>query len=466
MWNPRGLMVRDGQKRAELMEVLREEDPPFVGLSETLLDPTFTDEEVCPPGYVIHRQDREAQPHTRLGKRRRRRGGGVALLVHEGRTLAEVRGHAGEGFEMVCATDVVSSTRYIVLYRRPGPQAEARLLEVVADEIQQAPRALVLGDLNMNMRKPNAQPRALREVLEQHGLRQRVPFVTRPPEGRQKLGSILDHVWSAGECRCSRIAALSQLSDHHAIRIRHAHLPPTQLVKARYVWRRRWDRVQPEAVRAILEEEASSLKEGRPGRREEETALLAQQQRDKAARHRGVGRYAEAALLLAEIPQQQPPRSDPSTVLAIWDRVWERVKRELAPRTRHRIRRSKRPLPWETEQVTSSRRRRNQLYRRLRAEPAAAEAETAYREAKRQAQRAYRNSRRDHIRRHWSQAGKPLNKDHWRFLNDIAGRKETTRPEPDASPDAVNRAFLKKVEDIRAPLASAPQPIIERQGDA
>ena len=73
--------------------------------------------------------------------------------------------------------------------------------------------------------------------------------------------------------------------------------------------------------------------------------------------------------------------------------------------------------------------------------------------ARRAAEQIYKDSRKNYIKVHWKKAGdKPFNKDHWRFLDTMMGRKVRKRVEPKCSPDALNDAFLMKVHGIRAPL--------------
>ena len=65
------------------------------------------------------------------------------------------------------------------------------------------------------------------------------------------------------------------------------------------------------------------------------------------------------------------------------------------------------------------------------------------------ATRGYTAARREYIAAHWKKAGeKPPQAEHWRFLNRLMGRKSKSRSEPDCSPDALNDAFIRKVDRI------------------
>lgn len=93
------------------------------------------------------------------------------VLVREGRPVRDVRKHAGADFERVTFEDAATGTRCFAVYRRPGATVSSRLLEVLGDELQQAPRSIVLGDLSLGWRRRGAQPRQLRLLLEMYGLR-------------------------------------------------------------------------------------------------------------------------------------------------------------------------------------------------------------------------------------------------------------------------------------------------------
>eukprot|EP00662_Eupelagonemidae_sp_cell21_P037082 gene37082-biopygen74340 len=305
----------------------------------------------------------------------------------------------------------------------------------------------------MNMLRPYPQPTQLRtQLAHQYSLTQRVRFVTRPPTGRrQTRGSLIDHVWSHDACRCTRIPVLSQHSDHHAIRVQFGGMRQSRAQPVKRAWVRKWERVKSEDVAKILDEEMP-VRGMRAG-----TTLQAfvQMEAEAEMRRRGVG--GSSAPCPSPPPKEKGTPEEAENVLAGWERAWGRIKTELAPRVRITVRKESSRFPWVTEKVKAAKRLRNQLLRRAHT----AEGKTAYHKAKREAERVYKESRRVYIKEHWKKAGdKPFSREHWNFLNRLMGRKSKHRVEPRSSPDAVNNAFVKKVERIRAPLLEEPMPDI------
>ena len=114
--------------------------------------------------------------------------------------------------------DKTSGTRYILVYRRPGPNISEELLDVLRDEIQGSKDPLVLGDLNMNLRAKVPQPRQLNTLLRTSGgLKQQISFATRP-----ESNTIIDHVWSRRACRCTKLFHKPDQSAPVAVRVPRA----------------------------------------------------------------------------------------------------------------------------------------------------------------------------------------------------------------------------------------------------
>eukprot|EP00663_Eupelagonemidae_sp_cell21sb_P003140 gene3140-7003_t len=337
------------------------------------------------------------------------------------------------------------------------------MLEALEHELGRAQHPLVLGDLNMNTRLQNPHPRQLMTLFQQYKLRQRVPFVTRPGK-KPGRGSTLDHVWASQTCRCTHIPQLSQHSDHLAIRLQCGVPAATPPKPAKYVWRRRWDRVKVEQVEAILDEELRT-EYSRPAK-DGGRVLKAYRPRDALTemQQHGVGARIEGAADRGE--KTTFSRAQATAVVEGWERAWLRIKRELAPRVRTRVRRAEAVHPWLTEAVRGKMRARNQLYRRWQ-QAGDASSYAEYKQARGDTERAYKVARRDYIRKEWSKAGnKTLGKEQWRLVNRLAGRKVKQSAEPDCTPEAVNDAFMRKVERIRAPLRKEPDPAIQELRNA
>eukprot|EP00662_Eupelagonemidae_sp_cell21_P056655 gene56655-biopygen98590 len=441
LWNVRGLMAKQGLKLAELQAVMMKEQAELVVLTETHLDEAFTDEQISASGYQTLRVDRE--PHPRKQKLRQR--GGVLVFAHESRTLSKITTRQGSDFELLAFDDDRSGKRYIAIYRRPGPSVSWDLLDALDEELQQADHPVVLGDLNMNTLAQAPQPRQLHTLLKhKYSLQQRIPFVTRPPTRPNGRGSQIDHIWAKHPCRCSHIPQLSQHSDHRAVRMYCASLQPSPQKRAKVVWRRRWDKVEGDDVRAILEQVMPR-------------ARLWSHMPEEAAE--------EMRRNMCGPGEPKLHRTQPSEVKGVvdrWDEAWTRVKTELAPKQRVRVKTTTSKFPWITKEVRAAMRERNQLQRRSTAQGATAQDRAEYQTARADTERQYKRARREYITKHWKKCstGKGFNKEHWRFLNRVMGRKASIRPEPKCSPDALNESFLAKVERIRAPLESEPQPAV------
>jgi hypothetical protein len=101
---------------------------------------------------------------------------------------------------------------------------------------------------------------------------------------------------------------------------------------------------------------------------------------------------------------------------------------------------------------------RDAVWRRARRASAPAEVREDATRVDRELKKAIKVARRAYIRSHWDRDS-GSSKRQWRLLNNLTGRKPSSRPEPSASPDDVNQAFAKKVADISARLHDGPLPL-------
>jgi len=472
-------MAKEAVKLAELQVIMAREEPELVLLTEPHLEAHHLDPEVTPPGYTVHRVDREGvglEPGLQLpippglsksaeGKlrnalarrQRRRKGGGVLLFARQGRTILNVAQSRGDDHELLAFDDEGSGRRFVLVYRRPGPAVSKELLDALAEQTQGCKNVVVMGDLNMNMRAKVPQPRQLHTMLRQQlGLTQQVRFVTRPPRGGRGSGTVIDHVWTAGPCRCTHIPEVSHLSDHLLLRVNLPSVSASQAPRRGMVWRRRWDRLDPERLEGILREEMPPAPHGAG----HGGGLAGRGVFDPAApRCWRAGRAIRRAH-----GEEAPAQADEAASgedLERWERAWRRVKDELVPRVRSRARKAPLKYPWLRGAPLEAMQRRNRLRRRARAPGAGPPERAAYKAACTQALAVQRSARRRWIRERWRRCGPgALRSEHWRFLNGTMGRKVKCRDEPRASPDAVNAAFLGKVERIRRPMEREPGPEI------
>eukprot|EP00662_Eupelagonemidae_sp_cell21_P057703 gene57703-biopygen97117 len=459
VWNVRGLMVKQGMKLAELQEVMQKEKAAWVILGETHINDTFEDDTVTALGYAppfrLDRGEEDEVHVAKKGRKRRKHGGGLLVYVEEGREVEGPRKYRGDDFEMIAFDDVATRRRIIAVYRRPGSTVSKDLLDALDAEVQAEEWSpLVVGDLNMNTMCRYPQPRQLHTQLKvQHELRQQVKFVTRPPVGnrqrRWRKGTQLYPVWARTECPCTHIPELFVHSDHRAIRVQCGDWRKSPAQPVRRAWRRKWDAVDADEVKRILMEEMP------------ERGMRARAQRPFIPQE-AAEELAEQGITLpgvATSSTEEDGEEEARAVLDAWERAWERIKKELAPRVRTTVRKGDKQFPWVTDAVRDARRKRNELQRKA----GTVEEKAAYRKARREAERMYKRARKTYIAEHWKKAGDtPFSKEHWRFLNSITGRKSKRKVEPRCSPDKVNDAFIQKVERIREPLLQVPKPEIER----
>eukprot|EP00660_Eupelagonema_oceanica_P019151 gene19151-biopygen10061 len=393
LWNPRGLMAKEGHKLCELQEVISQAPPRHILLAETQLDESFSDASITVSGYIVLRQDRQALKQPKQGNKRKKlkamikqKGGGVLAYVQEDVEVANVSKHASDGFETLAYDDKGAGTRYILVYRKPHPFVPEELLAILEEEANAGPNPIILGDLNMNMashvRYP--QPRKLHVQLRQGlNLQQQIGFITRPKVVNkvkvQDRGSIIDHVWTKLTCRCSIQHALGSLSDHEAIRISHGRSAPPAKSKGKYVHRRLWRKVESRKILEILDREMPRSSWG---------------------------------TLEKDVP----------LAVARCDAAWERVKTELAPKKRMQVR-PKAKLIKVSAEVRAARKERNRLHRIASKRGATAEDRARYWRSRDAAIKLHRGNVEEYVKTHWKKAGdKPLNPAHWRLVDALAGR--------------------------------------------
>eukprot|EP00660_Eupelagonema_oceanica_P016980 gene16980-biopygen8219 len=385
-------------------EVISQAPPRHILLAETQLDESFSDASIAVPGYIVLRQDRQALKQPKQGNKRKKlkamikqKGGGVLAYIQEDVEVANVSRHAGDGFETLAYDDKGAGTRYILVYRKPHPFVPEELLAILEEEANAGPNPIILGDLNMNMashvRYP--QPRKLHVQLRQGlNLQQQIAFITRPKVVNkvkaQGRGSIIDHVWTKLKCRCSIQHALGSLSDHEAIRISHGRSAPPAKSKGKYVHRRLWRKVESRKILEILDRE--------------------------------MPRSSWGTL-----------EKDAPLAVARWDAAWERVKTELAPKKRMRVK-PKAKLIKVSAEVRAARKERNRLHRIASKRGATAEDKARYWRSRDTATKLHRGNVEGYVKTHWQKAGdKPLNPDHWRLVDALAGRKARDRVMPECS---------------------------------
>eukprot|EP00660_Eupelagonema_oceanica_P019302 gene19302-biopygen21391 len=283
LWNPRGLMAKEGHKLCELQEVISQAPPRHILLAETQLDESFSDASIMVPGYIVLRQDRQALKQPKQGNKRKKpmikqKGGGVLAYVQEDVEVSNVSKHAGDGYEILAFDDRGAGVR---------------------------------------------------------------------------------------------------------------SAPPVKS-KGKYVHRRLWRKVESRKILEILDQEMPRSSWG---------------------------------TLEKDVP----------LAVARWDAAWERVKMELAPKKRMRVK-PKAKLIKVSAEVRAARKERNRLHRIASKRGATAEDKARYWRSRDAAMKLHRGNVEEFVKTHWKKAGdKPLNPDHWRLVDALAGRKARDRVMPECS---------------------------------
>eukprot|EP00662_Eupelagonemidae_sp_cell21_P057606 gene57606-biopygen47454 len=266
----------------------------------------------------------------------------------------------------------------------------------------------------MDTRVQNPAPQALWLALQEAGLTQRVRFVTHPPAREGVKASTIDHVWAprgvAVQCKRVKGDLLDGASDHHAIEATFAG--PKQKERTQSRWTRKWDRVDTDAMQAIL------------------------------ASH-GISQETD--------PSKTEPRL--GSLLAKWHAAWNQIKADLAPRKLviiHKGKRNKR-LGASARAAVQRRSKARRAYLRSRTP----EDKELFKEAKQAARNAIRDAKATMIKKESEEAGKDA-KARWKLRKELAGQARSVPPQPAATAEETNEFFIAKPRRVRQSTLYAP----------
>lgn len=343
--------------------------------------------------------------------------------------------------------------------------------------------------MNMNAKRP--EPRQLHRLLRDGlKLKQHVRFNTYPPRkargGTMSRPSLLDHIWTAQpRLRCTRVAALAPAAtpagDHHAIRCHIPSVATSAVAPRRRVWRHQWHKLDSIAAAKLVAEEMAKVipaftgAEDGDGGKDSNTAghppilrsspppTARLRRADYARTSPGHPVHSQPAAVATPTAAEPPRVATARAVISKWGMAWERVRKELVPRAQQWERPTQPSEPWLDDVTRTARSHRTRLLRLAQQHPGDEQQWKAARAASTDAARAAANARRRWVKQRWEKCGPHgVNKDHWRFLNNITGRRARVRVEPPCSPDALNDAMLLKIEKIRASLQDAPRPEMQQ----
>eukprot|EP00666_Eupelagonemidae_sp_cell4sb_P004626 gene4626-biopygen1733 len=406
-------MVKGGHKLMELAEIAAERKPLVIAITETHLDDSFKDGEVEIPGYRLIRQDRDPK------RSKKTKGGGVAVYVREEIPVEREEKKAGEDYEIV-AFDMPGQIRYAIMYRPPGQFISDDALQAVEKALGGSKTRLLAGDLNMNMRAKTPVPKAFNTQLgKELKMEQRVGFVTRE-RSFGGIGSTIDHVWTNMQCVCRPVKGLDGLSDHRAIAANHDQQSKVKEEATKVVWRRRWDEASTSDMVQIIKEELQTERRG-----------------------------------------MQPCMMTMDNAVGAWDKAWQRIKKEIAPKVKIKVRPRRRKAAWfkaGTKRCIVKRVGKEAELKKAKEEDAA-KVQEELKAAAKEAEESIVQAKREFFRAKLADlpngriTGK---KEGWTLWNTLMGRKKKCKAQPHCSADKVNEAFLDKIRGIREPLLRQP----------
>ena len=195
----------------ELRAIAKKSRAAVIGITESKLDESVTDEEINIDGYELIRSDRN------------RHGGGVACYIRNDISF-NPRGNFSSEVENIFLDMLLPKTKPIligILYRPPD---QSKFLDKLSTAISEtdnfdAQKVYILGDLNINLinnqkHTPNGIKR-YKEFCSLNGLKQ---LLTLPTRITKTSTSLLDHVLTNSADRVSQFGVVDTgLSDHQLI---------------------------------------------------------------------------------------------------------------------------------------------------------------------------------------------------------------------------------------------------------
>eukprot|EP00664_Eupelagonemidae_sp_cell27_P009979 gene9979-3199_t len=429
-------MTKHGHKHIEIAELAASQKPRVIAITESHLDSSYEDGEIDIPGG-------------------NKKGGGVVVYVREEVELERISRKGREDFEMV-AFNMPDNIRYMILYRPPGGTVSEELMKTIEKEMTRKGRSLLAGDLNMNTQAKRPTPKALNLMLgKELGMEQKVGFVTRH---NARGGSIIDHAWTGMQCKCSPVRAADGLSDHKAVKVFHPQQAVEEPSPPKHVWKRKWHKASKEEMVRIITEEMSKVGKGRNNATPKRKSFI-RGNAEEEMMARGVGNDTGR-----DADHRQPRHQQAAPlheVMEAWETAWERIKKDVAPLVKVKVRKKPTHKAWFTDQIKQNIESRNEKEKALRNAVAEtqAQAEQELRGASKQVRQAIIHAKRGYFQAKVAELpqGKITDrKEGWAIQNEVAGRKRKCSVLPVCSADEINKAFLGKVERIRAPLLGHP----------
>ena len=179
----------------------------IIALSETWLDDSVTDAEICIEGYSVLRRDRN------------RHGGGVCLYIKNEIAFNPRSDLNSDQIETVWVDLLLPKSKPITVgscYRPPDDNNFLSNLEVIISQVKSDCELILLGDLNIDyLRKTGPLFSKLESMLHIFACKQ---VINSPTRVTDSCSSLLDHIICNNENRISQSGTISiGVSDHFLI---------------------------------------------------------------------------------------------------------------------------------------------------------------------------------------------------------------------------------------------------------
>ena len=205
-------------KMEELCQIIDDLGPDIVCITETWLDDSVPNLSDIPDGYKIIRKDRTEAFKVKYKKQS---GGGVAI-IHKSNLQISKKNKFSDPIEDILWVQVngKKSLTLGVVYNPDysdmlnDDEAESLLENNIRQVAESSKNILVVGDLNVNMRKKEDNlTQTLTAIYKSYGLTQHIVKATRidPATG---TATILDHVWANEGAEIKKSGTMRGLSDH------------------------------------------------------------------------------------------------------------------------------------------------------------------------------------------------------------------------------------------------------------
>ncbi len=241
------------KSRQQFEAEIEQHQPDLIFGCESKLDASIPTYSIFPDNYTVFRKDRNAS------------GGGVFVAVKEDIVVVERAEFVTESeITWISVEFARSATLYLAsFYRPPGytkvidqlANLHDSLSNILTKHVHTLPNIIIAGDFNfpdINWETLSATKSSTAgahekfiELLNEFGLMQLNPFVTRP-----KSNNILDLIVSSNEGLVTNVHTSPGISDHLIVNFELDVLPKSRVCKPRMIWK--YDKADPSEVKQSI----------------------------------------------------------------------------------------------------------------------------------------------------------------------------------------------------------------------